>query len=388
MSTTNASDILPDRPADRRFRRSTFLGGWEWTTESSRFPGTNSDMHWVAWTADGDLFTVDDDGQNFGSPWNFAQLMKVTGTPPDHTVELISQFPELRRSGDDRLWRYVDGALAVGDRIYVAAYDYDGDVSGLDLEKDEMVGLTSPNAGVVAIMYSDDKGATWQNVPAPDLGPDQYFLGQRFAGLAFLQYGPGHTDIPEQHADYVYALSNDVNWETGDNVFLARVPRDRVLDRSAWEFWASSGEGAMTVDEPIWTTQEYAARPILRDPGRIGHPTMTYLPALDRYLLTYSTDAVPHTFHTPPEVVAETWVKRTELVVLEAPTPWGPWRLVHNEPSWEYPHTPYLPQVPGKWLDDDGLGGWMIFSGDYVIPNCTGEYYGFMTRRFRLSRLD
>jgi hypothetical protein len=25
-------------------------------------------MHWLAWSVDGDLFTVDDDGQNFGSP--------------------------------------------------------------------------------------------------------------------------------------------------------------------------------------------------------------------------------------------------------------------------------------------------------------------------------
>jgi hypothetical protein len=44
-----------------------------------------------------------------------------------------------------------------------------------------------------------------------------------------------------------------------------------------------------------------------------------------------------------------------------------------------------LPQIPGKWLDTDGRGGWMIFSGDYVVPNCLGDYYGFMTRRFTLT---
>jgi hypothetical protein len=27
----------------------------------------------------------------------------------------------------------------------------------------------------------------------------------------------------------------------------------------------------------------------------------------------------------------------------------------------------------------------MVFSGDYVVPNGTGDYYGFMTRRFRLE---
>jgi hypothetical protein len=346
-------------------------------------------MHWLAWSVDGDLFTVDDDGQNFGSPWNFANFMKVDGTPPEHTVELVSQFPELRRPAGDKCRRYVDGTVAVDDRIFVAAYDYDDEVPGLELPQDEgMIGLTSPHGGVVRLMYTDDKGQSWQNVPSPDVGPDDYFLGPRFAGLSFLQFGPGHSQVPSRFGDFVYAMSNDGNWETGDHVFLARAPRHSLLDRSTWEFWSSPGEGALTVAEPVWVQEESAARPILRDPGRIGHPTMTYVPGIDRFLLTYSTDEVPHTFNTPPEVAKETWVQRTELVVLEGRTPWGPWLLVHDEPSWEYPHTPYLPQIPGKWLDEDGLGGWMIFSGDYVVPDCQGEYYGFMTRRFRFELTD
>ena len=367
-----------------RFRRSELFSGWEWVTESSRYEGTNSDMHWLAWTENGVLFTVDDDGQNFGSPWNFANLMRVEGTPPHHVVSLASQFPELIRPEDWRCRRYVDGAVAVGSRIYVAAYDYDDAVPGYE-EYLGMVDLISPNGGVAALMFSDDEGKTWQNVPSPDAGPEDYFLGPRFAGLAFVQFGPGATAIPEAHGDYLYALSNDSNWETGDHIFLARVPRDTIGDRSTWEFFASPGEGSLTLDEPTWSEHEHAARPILRDPGRIGHPTMTYVPAVDRFLLTYSTDSVPHTMNTPREVALATWVKRTELLVFEGPTPWGPWGLVHHDDAWEQPHTPYLPQIPGKWLDDDGLGGWMVFSGDYTVPNCEGDYYGFMTRRFRLT---
>ena len=367
-----------------RFRRSELFTGWEWVTESSRYEGTNSDMHWLAWTENGVLFTVDDDGQNFGSPWNFANLMRVEGTPPHHVVSLASQFPELIRPEDWRCRRYVDGAVAVGSRIYVAAYDYDDAVPGYE-EYLGVVDLISPNGGVAALMFSDDEGKTWQNIPCPDAGPEDYFLGPRFAGLAFVQFGPGATAIPEAHGDYLYALSNDSNWETGDHIFLARVPRDTIGDRSTWEFFASPGEGSLTLDEPTWSEHEHAARPILRDPGRIGHPTMTYVPAVDRFLLTYSTDSVPHTMNTPREVALATWVKRTELLVFEGPTPWGPWGLVHHDDAWEQPHTPYLPQIPGKWLDDDGLGGWMVFSGDYTVPNCEGDYYGFMTRRFRLT---
>jgi hypothetical protein len=367
-----------------RFRRSELFSGLEWLTDSARFEGTNSDMHWLAWTENGKLFTVDDDGQNFGSPWNFANLMHVEGTPPNHVVSLVSQFPELIRPDTPRCRRYVDGAVAVGSRIYVAAYDYDDEAPGYE-QSFGVIDLVSPNGGVAGMMYSDDEGKTWQNVPSPDAGPEDYFLGPKFAGLAFVQFGPGATEIPEAHGDYVYALSNDGNWETGDHIFLARVPKDSILDRSAWEFFASPGEGAIAIEEPIWVKDEHAARPILRDPGRIGHPTMTYVPALDRFLLTYSTDSVPHTLNTPREVALETWVKKTELLVFEGPTPWGPWGLVHHDDAWEHPHTPYLPQVPGKFLDEDGQGGWMIFSGDYTVPNCEGDYYGFMTRRFRLT---
>jgi hypothetical protein len=368
-----------------RFRPSTLLSGLTWETAPARFPGTQSDMHWAMWSGDGDVYTVDDDGRNFGSPWNFAQLMRVTGTPPHHEVSLVTQFPELKRSGNMRCQRYVDGAIAVGERLHVTVYDYDDDVPGFEDEW-EIVDRISPHGGVAGIMYSDDAGRTWNNVPPPSLGPDDYFLGPRFAGLAFVGFGPGSTGIPARFGDYAYAISNDVNWETGDHVFLARVPLDSVTDRSRWEFFASHGEGASPIDEPVWSPREDRARPVLRDPGRIGHPTMTYVPALERFLLTYSTDPVPHTFNTPREVALSTWDQRTELLVLEGPTPWGPWGLVHHEPEWDAPHTPYLPQVPGKWLDEDGLGGWMIHSGDYVIPNEQGDYYGFMTRRFRLHR--
>lgn len=373
--------------ADQRFPRSKFYSGLEWVTESSRYPGTNSDMHWATWAADGAIYTVDDDGKNFGSPWSFAQLMRVEGTPPNHTVSLVTQFPELVRPDGRQCTRYVDGAVAVGNRLYVAAYDYDFDAPGFEDEFD-IVNLISPHGGVVALMYSDDSGTTWENVPGTDVGPDQYFLGEKFAGLAFVAFGPGYAGVPERLGDYVYAISNDRNWETGDNIFLARAPAASLGDRSTWEFFASHGEGAGPVASPTWSRHESAARPILRDPGRVGHPTMTYIEATDRFLLTYGTDSVPHTLATPKEVALSTWDKRVELMVLEGPTPWGPWGLVHHDPSWEYPHTPYLPQVPTKWLDPDGEGGWMIFSGDWVIGNLRGDYYGFMTRRFRLTAAE
>lgn len=133
--------------------------------------------------------------------------------------------------------------------------------------------------------------------------------------------------------------------------------------------------------------------PVLSNPGAIGHPTMTYNAAVECFLLTFSTDSVPHSLDTSFEEAKKSWDKQSELYVLEGRSPWGPFSLVHYDGAWEYPHVPYLPQVPAKWLSDDGLEGWMVFSGDYTatIPSrnrslegLDDDYYGFVTRKFRL----
>jgi hypothetical protein len=52
-------------------------------------------------------------------------------------------------------------------------------------------------------------------------------------------------------------------------------------------------------------------------------------------------------------------------------------------------HACYLPHIPAKWLDADGLGGWMLYSGDWEVTHYPKQpYYGYMTRKFRLAPKD
>ena len=384
----------PDEiPTQRPFYpRSRLLAGLEWTGPAHKYPGSGTDMHWHTWGSDGALYVVDDDGSNFGLPWNFAHLLRVTGQPPHHKVEEVSRFPGLNRYSMRR-HLYVNGALAVDRRLYVAAYEYDThDPARLptrivenNTQPQDPVGFGLVDAishlgGVASLMYSDDGGQTWQNLPKPNA---PHFLGPRFAGLAFVGFGPGYTRVPPELDGYVYAISNDGAWENGDHVFLARVPRDRVLDRSAWRFYG----GRNDENRPAWIEEEQYARPILSDPGYVGHPTMTYNPGLRRFLLAFGSDSVPHSYATPPEVMKRLWHRARELQVYEGPTPWGPWGLVHYDRKWEGEHVAYLPHIPPNWLSDDGLSGTLLFSGDYSMhprPKGHESYYGFMTRPFRL----
>lgn len=364
------------------YPRSETITGLEWTARAVSYPGSGTDMHWHAWGDDGALYIVDDDGANFGLPWNFAHFLRATGTPPAIQLEEISAFPELVRPPSAKYRRYVDGALAVGSRLFVAAYDYDDDeATG---KEHWFLDAVSRHGGVASLMYSDDYGRTFQNAPDPLVETD-YFLGPNFAGIAFVGFGPGYSGVPEAFGDYVYAISNDVNWESGDHVRLARVPRDRVLDRAAWEFYAGTGAGH-TDAAPDWSREETEAAPILSDPGHVGHPTMTYVPGLERFLLAFGSDEVPHTFETPEEMVKQTWHRRRELCLYEGPTPWGPWGLVHYDPRWEGEHIAYLPQIPPIWLSADGREGWLVFSGDYghYAGRPEESFYAFMMRPFRL----
>lgn len=390
----NHAAEVPLNPRVMMYPRSEVIVGLEWTGPAHKLPGTASDMHWHSWAPDGSLYVVDDDGVNFGGPFSFAHLLKVEGTPPNHTARVLSRFPGLQRYSMRR-HLYVNGALAVDNRIYVAAYEYESDDPASPERRLEgnhviaekgsdffIIDAISHHGGVASLMVSDDEGETWDNYPVANA---PLFLGPRFAGLAFVGFGPGYTGVPEKLDGYVYALSNDEGWEGGSHVFLARVPRDRVLDRAEWRFY-----GGRTKDnEAVWIPEEAYARPIFTDHGHVGHPTMTYNAPLGRFLLAFGSDAVPKSYAFDPGIAWATWHRNRELHVYEAPTPWGPWSLVHYDPSWEGDHIAYLPQIPPCWIGEDGTTGTLMFSGDYRmwgVPEPEGHesWYAQMTRPFRL----
>ena len=387
---------------DIPYPESTLIKRLVWEGQPSRYPGSGTDMHWWTLGLDGNLYVVDDDGANFGGPGWYAHVLRSTGVPPNHKVETVTdfQFYDFRKNLPDKLVRrYVCGAVAVDSNLYVSIYDYDWNIPGKPVNRDTLVKLLqqfhpwnemSPPVrnqvgfidgyskiyGVAGIIQSEDFGKTWTNLPGKDT-PE--FFGNKFGAPAFLTFGPGNTQTPQALGPYVYAISNDVNWASGDNVFLGRVHRDSVIVRSAWQFY----RGQTGAGEPRWTGEEKAASPVFSDPGHVGHPTITYNQALQRYILCISSDMVPHRENAPPEETKK-WNWESEMQLYEGANPWGPWFIFHNEKQWGGKgHTAYLPQMPSNWLGKDGLSGSILFAGDYV--NRKAEYYGFMTQPFRLE---
>jgi hypothetical protein len=225
--------------------------------------------------------------------------------------------------------------------------------------------LVSQHGSDAQIIYSTNKGRFWvptlANIPAP------MFPGHKFGGPAFVNFGQNNANARDQ---YIYAVSSD-QWDNGSNLRLGRVPSDRIMRREAWE-WVCAFDPS---GEPAWSGNLDESVPVLSLHRWLGLPEMVYLAGVKRYLLfTWRL----HADFSPDH--------GTDLLVFEAPEPWGPFSLVHFEEYWEgKDYNPYCPRLPLKWMEPDGLTGWLQFSGSWGKLGQQGLYYRSNVRPFRLK---
>jgi hypothetical protein len=145
------------------------------------------------------------------------------------------------------------------------------------------------------------------------------------------------------------------------------VSPDAIASADKWQ-WVCGVDGA---NEPQWTQRLDLAQAVLSDDRWISLPDMVWLAGIERYLLLtwrLNEDFSP--------------TAGSRLVVYDAPKPWGPFTLVHYEETWEtIAKNPYCPRIPLKWMESDGVTGWLQFSGSW---GGTFEHYRSHVRRFRL----
>jgi hypothetical protein len=295
---------------------------WDWKTLQVAAPG--SDLWPVTWDKAGDLFTAWGDGGGFGgtdqegrvalgfariegAPEHFAGININGGTNPPHPAS----FPKRGKVG---------GILAVGDRIYAWLNTQNGHWPDVDQ----------------ALIWSDDAGATWQRAdwvfPKGDgnLKPS-----------TFVNFGKGYTGLPEHLRGYVYFYGQKQGQPNAS--YLGRAPADQLHDRNAYKF-CSSIDG----DQAMWSSDAANAKPAFVDRHRNGDlASVVYLPALKRYLLS--------SYHSGPG----------QLGIFDAPEPWGPWTSVAYEEHWGDMGSEgegLTCSFPAKWISDDGLTLWCIFS--------------------------
>lgn len=382
---------------------STFFATARVTPFESHDSDSRGDLWPSSWADDGHLYTANGDGWGFGPREGDADIVmnRVSGTPETGlTGEVTARGAALARIWGDPAGynRKPTGMLAVDgdgdgrDELYLAAQD-------LNSRRCPACFNDAPNA---SIARSEDYGATWQTTDAP------MFTDHRFTTIFFLDYGQSQEHahvLGSEGARYVYAYGLDHNWRSPTDpsrakptgLYLARVPRDRIQGRSAWEFFA----GLTPAGEPTWRPElerrvavlhdDRTVYPELRCGGRPKDDVATDVGVISQGSVVYNAPLNRYIYSS--------WTWYT-WEFYEAPQPWGPWKLFMRKDfgggQWygetDDPACPglneggYATTIPSKFISADGKTMW-VQSDSWERWNyaCGSQNYNYSLRKLEVE---
>jgi hypothetical protein len=355
--------------------------------------GGNGDNWHMSWTGDDRMVAGLCDGD--ARPWDGvprkpynSRMIVIRGNPPELDFENMAGYPELLSGpGPRNFSRYYGfGVLAHKAAIYQF-------LSTPDRPFDEK--KPHPRFVGAKLIYSPDKGATWHNQDGSTpvrwepweerTKKNMAFFeehGDAFSLLTVLQMG---RDYEENQDGYVYVYAPNGNTEgTMNQLVMFRVPKERILDRSAYEYFVSRRDG--TAD---WSHDITACGVVHTFPsGWVNtkihpyawHPSVVYYKPLGVYLMAnWGMGCAPDGM----------WFgKPSYLGFWTAPHPWGPWTQIHEEQEWmpagDRNARAYQPQIAPKWIAADGKSFWLVWT-DFQNIDGQKPYYSFNTQRVEVQ---
>jgi hypothetical protein len=339
--------------AQAPYPQSRVVTGLTWAPEIVRVGGINTHTgdNWPAtWGDDDILYTSWGDGDGFShkKPELSLGFAKVTGNPAGELkAEVIPSNVDTVMGGGTKGIKS-SALLMVDGTIYMFVRNY-------------KVGDDVTNS---RLAWSKDRQKTWT-------WADWHF-SDTFGCLEFAQFGRNYAGARDNYV-YIVSQDNDNAYKYAEKVVMARVPKDRIADRGAYEFFA----GRDATGPPRWSRDMGARQPILTDPKGAQRVSLTYNAALKRYFLVTSIGthgSATKAMHTGG------------LGVFDAPEPWGPWTTVYYDQYWSGGHNleykleewTYHQKFPTKYISSDGKEMWLLFSG-------RGENYTFCLRKATLE---
>jgi hypothetical protein len=339
-----------------RIPRSDVIAGLEWLGERIGYGEADikGDSFPMTWAENDEIYTSAGDPL-WGETTDGLDVERLSGGPTDYKIAKVNPMNDYRGWGGNG--PKPTGMICVGGVLYLAFQN----LCKAQLAPHSMMSQHGSDAHIVC---STDKGGIWRpalcNVGSP------MFPGHKFGGPAFVNFGKNNANARDE---FVYAISPD-QWDNGSNLRLGRVPADSIMRPQAWQ-WVCAFDPA---GQPAWHHDLEEAIPVLSIHRWIGAPEMVYLAGIKRYLLL--------TWRLHEDFSA---ADGTDLLVFDAPEPWGPFSLVHAEEYWEGKEfNPYCPRIPLKWMAPDGLSGWLQFSGSWGAAGQKAGYYRSNVRPFQL----
>jgi hypothetical protein len=305
---------------------SPVIAGIDWAPADTIVRHAKDGDNWpLTWADDDALYTTFGDGTGF-PPKTERKLScgfaRITGSPEDLKGVIIRSPAE--QLGDGRKGKKGWGILSVGGTLYL------------------WLGHADNKGGSAQLAWSRDHARTWTFA-------DWQF--SQFGLLGFINFG---KDYDQARDDFVYAYSHDgPRADTpADRFILMRAPRDRLTERSAWEFFVGL-EG----ERPLWEKSIARRGAVFTHPDACLRSAMTWQPGLKRYLWWQNLPQAPGT--------RDRGDTRFEggFGVYDAPEPWGPWTTAFFTPRWDVGPGEHG-DFPTKWTSADGRTLWLAFSGN------------------------
>lgn len=352
------------------FASSRVITGAVWTSREYAPPANqHGDILPTVWGHDGGEYTVIDDGGTdtpSGELWK-QSFARIDGTPPQIRFTEVGDakqppphsYGQIKRNRS--LWSgplgpyYSSGLVEAGHVLFATQ------------QRDWSWGADGPFAGLRGVAYSSDLGAHWST-------PNRAFPAP-LGNLSWVIRGRG-GNYPD---GWVYAIATEREFNA-TRMILGRSHPDvaDLTDPAKWQ-WVSGWTGPRGSGAPVYSGSPARAAPIASWASHLTYPQMAYDAPLHRYLLSFT-----YSYGSKPPAI---WRWGSELVILEAPHPWGPFSFVAREPYFG-PSNGYDPGIPLGWISRSGQDLWLKWAANFdgCDPKlaCSGAY-GFNYRHLHLT---
>jgi hypothetical protein len=340
----------------------------------------------MSWAADDRQYVSLCDGSGFKREFKAyynSRLLSVQGSPTDATFRDLSTYPMLGSPVTPRYHpRYYNfGTLALDGHIYqyLSTFNRSFAANGQEFDADDVLRFVGAK-----LIYSPNNGQSWcnQDGSTPIVWEDWgdrsretliFFEEDQeaFSLLTILQMGRNYEHNQDGRV-YVYAPNGNTEG-TMNELVLFRVWKERLLDRSAYEYFA----GVQLSGEAKWSPGIDARRPVHTFPrgwvNKLPHPyawqpSVIYNASLGLYMMTswgagtgsgiepFSGQYIDGLWFTKPSYLGF-WISQN---------PWGPWTQIHEETAWMPAGDPlaraYQPQIAPKWIAKDGKSFWLVWT--------------------------
>lgn len=158
---------------------------------------------------------------------------------------------------------------------------------------------------------------------------------------------------------YVYSHDSGSAYERADRMVLARVPREKMRERGAYEFFVKIGAKG----EPEWSRAVKERGAVFKNPGACYRSGISYNAALKRYLWCQIGPGSDTRYHGG-------------FGIYDAPEPWGPWTTAFFTSEWDV-GPGETNSLPTKWMSEDGLTIHLVSSSNdhFTVRKGTVKLY-------------